>query len=193
MDWINVFLTALSMSVDAMTVGALDGVQEKGLSFKKSALIALTFGLFQFLMPLIGYAIGFSFQEVLEAWIPWIAFALLTLLSLKSFFEWFKNYRAYKRGEGEAISPHKLKIQEILVQGVATSIDALCIGFVYLSYPLNNALIVFAIIGITTFVLTLLTSYFGSKIAGKLERWSSLVAALVFLAIGLKILLEGIL
>ena len=189
LDWFNIVLTSLSMSVDAMTVSAVDSIQEKNMKKTKSILIALVFGLFQFIMPLIGYFIGYSFKDILEAYIPWIAFSLLTLLSIKSLIDWIKDRK--KKDEGEEVNK-KISILEILVQGISTSIDALCIGFVYLNLNIANAMIVFSIIGITTFLLSLLTSLFGNLLANKLEKWSGLIAAIVFLAVGLKILIEGL-
>ena len=189
LDWVNIVLTSLSMSVDAMTVSAVDSIQEKNMKKTKSILIALVFGLFQFIMPLIGYFIGYSFKDILEAYIPWIAFSLLTLLSIKSLIDWIKDRK--KKDEGEEVNK-KISILEILVQGISTSIDALCIGFVYLNLNIANAMIVFSIIGITTFLLSLLTSIFGNLLANKLEKWAGLIAAIVFLAVGLKILIEGL-
>lgn len=189
LDWINVVLTSLSMSVDAMTVSAVDSIQEKNMKKTKSILIALVFGVFQFIMPVIGYFIGYSFKDILEVYIPWIAFSLLSLLSIKSFIDWIKDRK--KKDNGEEVDK-KISILEILVQGVSTSIDALCIGFVYLNLNISNAMIVFSIIGVTTFLLSLLTSLFGNLLADKLEKWSGLIAAIVFLAVGLKILIEGL-
>ena len=189
LDWINIVLTSLSMSVDAMTVSAVDSIQEKNMKKIKSILIALVFGLFQFIMPIIGYFIGYSFKDILEAYIPWIAFSLLTLLSIKSLIDWIKDRK--KKDDGEEVNK-KISILEILVQGISTSIDALCIGFVYLNLNIANAMIVFSIIGITTFLLSLSTSLFGNLLANKLEKWAGLIAAIVFLAVGLKILIEGL-
>ena len=190
MDWINVSLTSLSMAVDAMTVGATDGIREEKMPWQKVVFIALTFGILQMVMPIVGYFIGYSFQDVLSAYIPWIAFGLLTLLSVKSLYDFFKERMRKEEEEG----PKKpARIPEILLQGLATSIDALCIGFVYLNLPIPEAMLVFGIIGIVTFLLTGLTTFFGSKLAGKLERWASLISGIVFFAVGLKILLEGVL
>lgn len=189
LDWFNIVLTSLSMSVDAMTVSAVDSIQEKNMKKIKSILIALVFGLFQFIMPLIGYFIGYSFKDILEAYIPWIAFSLLTLLSIKSLIDWRKDRK--KKDDGEEVNK-KISILEILVQGISTSIDALCVGFVYLNLNIANAMIVFSFIGITTFLLSLLTSIFSNLLANKLEKWAELIAAIVFLAVGLKILIEGL-
>lgn len=195
-DIVNVILTSLSMSVDAMTVGAIDGLEEKDMKMVKVILIALTFGIFQATMPIIGYFIGFSFKDVLETYIPYIAFTLLLILSIKSLIDFIKELKERKKqkenNETEIVKTKKIKVTTILFQGVATSIDALCIGFVFLDYDIPNAMLTFGIIGITTFILTLLTTTFGSKLASKLEKWASLIASIVFLAIGLKILIEGL-
>lgn len=195
-DIVNVTLTSLSMSVDAMTVGAIDGLEEKDMKMVKVILIALTFGIFQATMPIIGYFIGFSFKDVLETYIPYIAFTLLLILSIKSLIDFIKELKERKKqkenNETEIVKTKKIKVTTILFQGVATSIDALCIGFVFLDYDIPNAMLTFGIIGITTFILTLLTTTFGSKLASKLEKWASLIASIVFLAIGLKILIEGL-
>lgn len=195
-DIVNVILTSLSMSVDAMTVGAIDGLEEKDMKMVKVILIALTFGIFQATMPIIGYFIGFSFKDVLETYIPYIAFTLLLILSIKSLIDFIKELKERKKQkentETEIVKTKKIKVTTILFQGVATSIDALCIGFVFLDYDIPNAMLTFGIIGITTFILTLLTTTFGSKLASKLEKWASLIASIVFLAIGLKIFIEGL-
>ena len=189
MDWINVCLTSVSMSIDAMTISAIDGLQEKKMKLQKTLFIAFVFGLFQFIMPVIGYFVGYSFKEELERYIPWIAFSILTLLGLKSLIDWYLDFR---KKDQEKLEGKTFKFLEILIQGIATSIDALCIGFVFLDYDIPNAMLTFGIIGITTFILTLLTTTFGSKLASKLEKWASLIASIVFLAIGLKILIEGL-
>lgn len=135
-------------------------------------------------MPVIGYFIGYSFKDILEAYIPWIAFSLLTLLAIKSFVEWI-----IERKKKEEIKEKHISIIDIFIQAISTSIDALCIGFVYLYLDVYWALIVFAIIGVTTFVLSILTSFLAHLIAKKLEKWAGLIASLVFFALGLKILI----
>lgn len=202
MDWLNIILTSISMSVDAMTVGAVDGVEEEGMKKGKMLLIAFSFGLFQFIMPVIGYFIGYTFREQAKKWIPYIAFSLLAGLAIKSFLDWLKDFREEKkkgalseeeREAKENAKKKKLSFWEIIVQDIATSIDAFCIGFVFMSYSIPDAMIVFIVIGVTTFALSFLTIFLGSKVADKLEKWGGLLAAVAFLGIGIKILLEGIL
>ena len=200
-NWVDCILTSISMSVDAMTVNATNGLNEKGMRLVKMILISLSFGFFQFMMPTLGYFVGYLFREQLTKWIPWIAFGLLLFLGLKSFLDWLKEYRERKKEKeallkGEEVPEReekKITIADILVQSIATSIDALCIGFVYMSYAIPDAMIVFTIIGITTFVLSFLCVFLAKQIAGPLEKWAGLIAALVFVGIGIKILLEGIL
>lgn len=186
MDYLNVFITSLSMSMDASTVGAVDGVKESGMKIKKKILIAFLFGFLQFLMPLIGYFIGYSFKEYVVSYIPYIAFSLLFLLALKSFVDFLKSRN------NEEIIKEKISFKEIIIQGIATSIDAFSIGFVFLNYGIKDAMITFVIIGIVTFILSFITINLGNLIASKLEKYSGLISALIFLAVGIKILIEGI-
>ena len=186
MDYLNVFITSLSMSMDASTVGAVDGVKEVGMKIKKKMLIAFLFGFLQFLMPLIGYFIGYSFKEYIVAYIPYIAFSLLFLLALKSFIDFLKS-----RNNNEIVK-ERISFKEIIIQGIATSIDAFSIGFVFLNYEIKDAMITFVIIGIVTFILSFITINLGNLIASKLEKYSGLISALIFLAVGIKILIEGI-
>ncbi len=188
-DWVNTLLTSVSMSIDAMTVNATNGLKEKGMPIWKMILISLSYGVFQFIMPCIGYFVGYSFKEQLEKYIPWIAFALLALLSVKSLVEWIKEFKEKE----EKIEEKKIGFLEVLWQDIATAIDALCIGFVYLELQIGEALIVFTIIGVVTFLLSLIAVLLAKQLAKYLEKWAGLIAAIVFLAVGLKILLEGIL
>ena len=191
MDFVNVFTVALSLSMDAMVVGSTDGVEEPSMPWWKAMLIALAFGIFQTGMPIIGYFVGYGFRDMLSAAIPWIAFALLTLLSLKSLVEFIKSR---KEEEGEAMK--KVSFGNVIFQALATSIDALCVGFVFLNLAIAEAMLSFSIIGITTFVLSfgmvMLGKLLGSKI-GWFRKNAAIISCIVFFAVGLKILLEGIL
>lgn len=194
MDWLNVILVSISMAVDCMTIGATNGIQEPNIKKWKIFFIAGVFGVFQALMPTIGYFIGYAFKDVLSKYIPWIAFALLTILGLKNIIEWFiDKFKEGKEEKNEKKEVKELTVLNILVQGVATSIDALSLGFVYLEYSIANALLVFLIIGLVTFTLSLLAIILGKKIGKWLINWAGLIAGVVFIIIGIKILLDGIL
>lgn len=202
-DWVDGCLVSVSMAVDCMTVGAADGIEEPKMRKRKLFFIALVFGLMQGLMPVIGYFIGYSFRKQMETYIPWIAFTLLTLLAIKNIIEWFKERRE-KQAEKKNIegdegkkanveTKKKLDLKNILFQGVATSIDALCIGFVYLNYSIPQALTIFSLIAVITFVLSSLAIFLGKKIGPWLTNWAGLIAGIIFFLTGLKILLESVL
>lgn len=202
MDWISNCLVALSMSIDAMCVNATNGINEQGIKWWKLVLIGLIFGIFQFVMPTIGYFLGYSFKDVLSNVIPYIAFALLLLLAIKSFIEWLKDYLEAKKevknnsenieitAEPQQIEEKKKKISfwNVMFQAVATSIDALCIGFTYIGLSILDAMLVFIVIGVTTFILSSLTGLFGKQIGSKIQKFGSLIAAIVFLGLAIKTL-----
>lgn len=194
MDFLNIFLVSLSMSVDAMTVNATNGIKNENIKKYKLVLIGLVFGVFQFVMPLIGYFIAYAFRQYLDnikTAIPWIAFALLMFLAINSFVEFIKERKA----KDEELTPKdgdKISLWTIFTQAIATSIDALCIGFVYCTSTIPDALIIFTCIGVTTFILSALTGLFANKLAGILEKWASLIASIVFVIVAIKILLEGL-
>lgn len=190
-DWVNTVSISVSMSLDACSVNAANGIKEENIKPIKLILISLCFGVAQFLMPLIGYLVGLSFKQYIESFIPWIAFGLLLLLSIKSLIDWIKEIK--QKNEEEVKKEKRIKISEILIQTVATSIDALCIGFVYIDSPITEALIIFTVIGLITWALSFLTGFFSKYLSKLLNKWSGLIASIVFFAIGLKILLEGIL
>lgn len=194
MDFLNIFLVSLSMSVDAMTVNATNGIKNENIKKYKLVLIGLVFGVFQFVMPLIGYFIAYSFRQYLDnikTAIPWIAFALLMFLAINSFVEFIKERKA-KDDELAPKDGDHISLWTIFTQAVATSIDALCIGFVYCTSTIPDALIIFTCIGVTTFILSALTGLFANKLAGILEKWASLIASIVFVIVAVKILLEGL-
>lgn len=201
-DWLNSVLVSISMSVDCMTVGVTDGIKEPDMKKRKITLLAFFFGLFQYLMPTIGYFIFYlvinyglneSITKSLTAFIPWIAFVLLSLLGIKNIVEWWKERKEEKEYLEENKKKNVLGFKEIIVQSVATSIDALCIGFVYspLQYSILNSQIIFSMIGGITFILSFFTTFFGKKIGKHLIDWAELIAGIIFIAIGIKILLES--
>lgn len=194
MNFLDIFLVSLSMSVDAMTVNATNGIKNEKIKKYKLVLIGLTFGIFQFVMPLIGYFIAYGFKQYLDkikTAIPWIAFALLMFLAINSFVEFIKE-RKNKDEDLKKEENSNISLWTIFTQAIATSIDALCIGFVYCTSTIPNALIIFTCIGITTFILSTLTGLFANKLAGILEKWASLIASIVFVIVAVKILLEGL-
>ena len=192
-DILTMILTSVSMSIDAMTVNATNGLEEKTIKQGKMVFLSFLFGLFQFGMPVLGYFVGQTFEQYVSAYIPWIGFGLLMLLGLKSLVDWIKETVERKKGGSEEPREKEISVGRMFVEAIATSIDALCIGFAYMWLPIGEAMLFFGVIGITTFILSYLSILLAKWLAKWLQNWAGLLAAAVFMGIALKILLEGLL
>ena len=192
-DILTMILTSVSMSVDAMTVNATNGLEEKTIEQGKMVFLSFLFGIFQFGMPVLGYFVGQTFEQYVSAYIPWIGFGLLMLLGIKSLVDWIKETVERKKGSSEEPRKKEIGVGKMLVEAIATSIDALCIGFAYMWLPIGEAMLFFGVIGITTFILSYLSILLAKWLAKWLQNWAGLLAATVFMGIAIKILLEGLL
>lgn len=191
MDILQTLILSVSMAADTMCVGASDGIKENKIGYLKITFIAFVFAFMQFIMPVIGYFIGFSFKNYLEAYIPWIAFVILTLLGIKSLYEGIKeNINRKKDNKEEKEEEKKIGILEIFIQGIATLIDALSIGFININLSINDAMITFSIIGIVTFVLSFLATALGKLIGTKIEKIAPIISGLIFIDLGLKFIIQ---
>ena len=192
-DILTMILTSVSMSIDAMTVNATNGLAEKTIKQGKMVFLSFLFGLFQFGMPVLGYFVGQTFEQYVSAYIPWIGFGLLMLLGIKSLVDWIKETVERKKGGFEEPREKEISVGRMFVEAIATSIDALCIGFAYMWLPIGEAMLFFGVIGITTFILSYLSILLAKWLAKWLQNWAGLLAAAVFMGIAIKILLEGLL
>ena len=192
-DILTMILTSVSMSIDAMTVNATNGLEEKTINQGKMVFLSFLFGLFQFVMPVLGYFVGQTFEQYVSAYIPWIGFGLLMLLGIKSLVDWIKETVERKKGGSEEPREKEISVGRMFVEAIATSIDALCIGFAYMWLPIGEAMLFFGVIGITTFILSYLSILLAKWLAKWLQNWAGLLAAAVFMGIAIKILLEGLL
>ena len=192
-DILTMILTSVSMSIDAMTVNATNGLEEKTIKQGKMVFLSFLFGIFQFGMPVLGYFVGQTFEQYVSAYIPWIGFGLLMLLSIKSLVDWIKETVERKKGGSEEPREKEIGVGKMLVEAIATSIDALCIGFAYMWLPIGEVMLFFGVIGITTFILSYLSILLAKWLAKWLQNWAGLLAAAVFMGIAIKILLEGLL
>lgn len=192
-DILTMILTSVSMSIDAMTVNATNGLEEKTINQGKMVFLSFLFGLFQFGMPVLGYFVGQTFEQYVSAYIPWIGFGLLMLLGIKSLVDWIKETVERKKGGSEEPREKEISVGRMFVEAIATSIDALCIGFAYMWLPIGEAMLFFGVIGITTFILSYLSILLAKWLAKWLQNWAGLLAAAVFMGIAIKILLEGLL
>lgn len=194
---LQIILIGLSLAVDAFAVSVTDGMCYKNLNKVTSVTIPLTFGIFQAAMPLAGFFLGSLFAKQIDSFDHYIAFFLLLIIGGKMVIDGIKELRST---DGE-VKDKKFFYPEVLLQGVATSIDALATGFALIPMLAQSNIASFhifwlvAIIGVITFALSSFGLFIGVKI-GKLFKNKACIAeiigGLVLVGIGIKILVEGI-
>ena len=188
MGYIEILLTGVALAMDAFAVSICKGIKMPKLRKLHIVIIALFFGGFQMLMPLIGWLLGSQFVQYISKFDHWIAFALLAFIGIKMAVESFKHdEEECCKGEG------KLDIKELLVFAIATSIDALAVGITFALYPDINILSSISIIGIVTFVICACGVIIGHKFGAKFKSKAELLGGIVLVLIGLKLLIEGLL
>ena len=177
---VEVLVLAVALSMDAFAVSIGLGSKQPHQAESLAARAAIYFGLFQGIMPLIGYLGGKGVFGWVESFAHWIAFALLVLIGAKMIYE------AMSEGIEEDIAQVSHRI--LLVLAIATSIDAMAAGFT-LTLLEFNALIACVIIGATTFVFSWLGVFVGAKSGTWLESKAEFLGGVVLILIGLRILL----
>lgn len=196
---ISVLLSGVSLAIDAFAVSVCDGMVFRNLNKVKAVSIPLTFGIFQAIMPIIGFYIGTLFAqfEKFDLYDHWIAFALLAILGGKMIFDGIKDLKSKK---AEEIEVKNFSYVNVLIQGVATSIDALFFGFTLntiiggLSPVQTWAWISVTIIGVITFIISLTGVIIGIRV-GKLFKEKASVATIVggaiLILLAVKMVLSG--
>jgi putative Mn2+ efflux pump MntP len=177
---IEVLLLAVALSMDAFAVSIGLGSKHKKKPVSLALMASAYFGLFQALMPFIGYLGGKGVLGWIEAYAPWVAFLLLALIGGKMIYE------SFAEGIEEDIA--NISHRVMLVLAIATSIDAMAAGFA-LTLLDTGPLIACFIIGITTCVFSVLGVYIGTKSGTWLESKAELFGGVVLVLIGLRILL----
>lgn len=180
----ELFLIAAGLSADAFSVSVCKGLNMRKLNLKHAYIIALFFGVFQAVMPLIGYLLGTGFSKYIERFDHWIAFVLLAFIGGKMAIEAIRE----KDGEAEK-KTDTLSIGELTVLAVATSIDALAVGITF-AFLKVNILPSVLLIGVTTFALSLGGVLLGNRFGAKYKTKAELAGGVILILIGLKILLE---
>ncbi len=182
----EILLIGLGVSADAFAVSMCKGVEMKKFILKYSLLIALFFGGFQMLMPLIGWGAGSLFQKYITSVDHWIAFGLLLILGGKMIYDGI--FDKDKKEEGEE-KPLQLGLVTLLVMAVATSIDALAVGVTFAFLSVNIWLAI-SVIGATTFTFSLIGVGIGVKVGDKFKNKAEILGGVILILLGVKILLE---
>lgn len=183
----EILLIGLGVSADAFAVSMCKGVEMKKIIWKYALLIALFFGGFQMIMPLIGWGAGSLFQKYITEFDHWIAFGLLLLLGGKMIYDGI--FDKDEKKEGEEDKPLKLGLATLLVMAIATSIDALAVGVTFAFLSVNIWLAV-GIIGATTFAFSLIGVFIGVKVGDKFKNKAEILGGVILILLGVKILLE---
>lgn len=182
--YIRSFMLGVGLAMDACCVSMADGLKEPKMNFAKILFIALMFGLFQAGMPLIGYFIGHAFLSYIENFIPWIALILLFFIGGKMLIDGIKN-------KDEEKNDSRLGLKVIFVQAIATSIDALSVGFTIANYSTIDALICALIICLVTTLICIGAVFIGKKFGTKLGNKACILGGIVLIAIGIEIFISG--
>ena len=192
MEWsflffLNSALLGVGLAMDAFSVSMANGLHDPKMSVKRMYIIAGTFGVFQAVMPMTGWICVHTIVELFssfEAFIPWIALILLAYIGGKMLLEGI-------RGE-EAEEAAELSAGALFMQGVATSIDALSVGFTISEYGWLMALTASLIIALVTVVICMAGLRIGKKFGTKLSGKASILGGVILIGIGLEIFISGV-
>ncbi len=193
MDWglliANSILLGVGLAVDAFSVSIANAIAEPGMGKSKKFYIALTYALFQIAMPLIGWICVHTISEYFTAFqkcIPYVALVLLCYIGIKMLVE------AKKGGDDEETHYVTLTFATLMLQGIATSIDALSVGFAIADYSTAEAVISSLIIGIVTFFICVCGLWLGKKAGEKLKNKATVFGGIVLILIGIEIFVKDL-
>ena len=182
MSFLELLLMAIGLSMDAFSVSICKGLTTRSFSWRMALICGLWFGLFQALMPIVGYFLGSQFASYIGSVDHWIAFGLLFLIGVNMI-------REAVFGQEDHQHDGSIDFKTMLLLAIATSIDALAVGisFACIQVQLWSSVV---IIGITTFLFSVLGVKIGNVFGSKYEKSAGIIGGIILIFIGLKILLE---
>ena len=186
---VNSVLMGIGLAMDAFSVSLTNGLNENQMKIKRMCLLAGCFTSFQFIMPVLGWILVHTVSNYFEKFselIPWIALFLLLYIGGKMLIE-----AVHKSEEDENVN--KLTFSVLILQGVATSIDALSVGFAIADYNFLMALASSVIIAVVTFVICIGGLIIGKKAGTVLKRKAGLLGGFILIGIGIEIFIRGML
>lgn len=188
MFFANSILLGVGLAMDAFSVSLANGLNEPQMRKRKMCGIAGVFAFFQALMPLIGWFCVHTIANIFKAFepaIPWIALILLAFIGGKMLADGIRNKEEESHNTG-------LSIGALIVQGIATSIDALSVGFTIAEYDWLMALVAALIIGAVTFIICMIGLAIGEKFGTKLSNKAQIFGGVILILIGLEIFITGV-
>ena len=184
MGILEILLIAIGLAMDAFAVSICKGLSMKKMNWKKAENFTdfrLPFGVFQALMPVIGYYLGTTFESLVTKVDHWIAFILLALIGGKMLKEAFDNN---SEGYNDSVN-----FKTMVILAIATSIDALAVGITF-AFLQTNIVLAAILIGLVTFILSVIGVKIGNQFGIKYEKRAEIIGGIILILIGIKILLE---
>lgn len=178
----------VGLAMDAFSVSIANGLKEPEMKSGRTIFIAGIYAFFQFLMPMVGWICIHTIVNIFEKFqpfIPWIALALLLYIGINMIIEGIKK-------DDEDENDKTLSLSVLLLQGIATSIDALSVGFTTADYNALLAFISSVIIAVVTFIICLAGLKLGKKAGTKLSDKATIFGGIILIAIGLEIFIKGV-
>jgi len=181
MNFTSLFFISIGLAMDAFAVSLTEGISLRKLCIKSIFKVAVVFGIFQGIMPLLGWAVGGLVYDKIVRFDHWIAFGLLIFVGTKMIIDAREFGKCDIHGKCE-------KPSNIIVLGIATSIDALAVGFSFSLLPGLNIYFSIAIIGLITFILSSVGVYLGNKVGQLLGGKAEYAGGIILIAMGINIL-----
>ena len=186
--FLNSLLLGVGLAMDAFSVSLANSLSQPNMKIGRMSVIAGIFGAFQALMPMIGWICVHTVVEkfrAFEKWIPWIALLLLGYIGGKMLIEGLRHQAQDEN------TVKKLGFGALMIQGIATSIDALSVGFTIAEYDFLSALLASLIIAVVTFIICMFGLFLGKKFGTHLSGKASLVGGIILIGIGLEIFITS--
>jgi putative Mn2+ efflux pump MntP len=180
MGLLELLIIAVGLSMDAFAVAICKGLSLKRMSYKHAVLVGLYFGIFQALMPLIGYFLGTQFKNSITSIDHWIAFVLLSIIGINMIRE---------SRESDADVDDSFNFKNMTILSIATSIDALAIGVTF-AFLRVNIIPAVTVIGFTSFLFSFVGVKIGNVFGSKFKSKAELAGGIILIGMGIKILLE---
>lgn len=184
----NSVLFGVGLAMDAFSVSLANGLNEPKMTRRKICRIAGIFAIFQAVMPMLGWVCVHTIAQYFRSFqkmVPWIALALLSLIGGRMLMEGIKN-------KDNQPKEAQVGMTALLVQGVATSIDALSVGFTVAEYGPDKVLICVLIIAVVTFFICIAGLILGKKFGTRLSNKASILGGVILIVIGIEIFITGI-
>lgn len=191
MELIELLLLSVGLAMDAFAVSICKGLSAGKVSFKNASCCGLWFGLFQGIMPLIGYLLGSAFAGIIDRFSGWVAFIILAIIGFNMVREGFS---------GEEEESADFGIKSMFPLAVATSIDALAVGITFVAIPVNvlsasaliNTVFAVSVIGVITFAISASGTYIGGIFGTKYRKPAIICGGLILILIGIKSLIQSL-